>query len=117
MNRLFWSCIFLLVASPLLAQSAKVDSVGASLGLSPETGSLPAWSKPSQQARQELGEFVRASQQGIFLVGHPKHGRGTAWVVSKKHRLLATNAHVADIMHEAGGSMLALMDGSSQIYK
>src|SRR5262245_50832126 len=91
-------CVLLLYLSPpLLAQPARVDSVGASLGLSPETGSLPSWSKPSQQAREELGAFVRASQKGIFLVGHPKHGRGTAWVVSKKHRLLVTNAHVADI--------------------
>ena len=118
MNRIFWPCLlFLLFSAPLLAQPQKVDTVGASLGLSAETGSLPAWSKPSQQARQELGEFVRTSEKGIFLVGHPKQGRGTAWVISKKHRLLATNAHVADIMHEAGGSMLALMNGSSQIYK
>ena len=92
MNHIFWPGILLLLFSaPLLAQERKVDSVGASLGLSAETGSLPAWSKPSQKAREELGEFIRASQKGIFLVGHPKHGQGTAWVVSKKHRLLVTN--------------------------
>ncbi|MFN0019907.1 MAG: tetratricopeptide repeat-containing serine protease family protein [Pirellulaceae bacterium] len=118
MSRIFWSCtLVVLLASPLHAQPPKADTLGATLGLSAETGSLPAWTKPSQQARQELGEFVRASQKGIFLVGHPKHGQGTAWVVSKKHRLLVTNAHVADIMSTAGGNMLALMDGSSQIYK
>src|SRR5258706_1973184 len=118
MSRPFWLCaLVLLLSAPLAAQPPPADSLGASLGLSPETGSLPAWSKPSSQARQELGNFVRTSRQGIFLVGHPKHGRGTAWVISKKHRLLVTNAHVADILHEAGGSMLALMDGSSQLYK
>src|SRR5258706_12057983 len=118
MSRPFWLCaLVLLLSAPLAAQPPPADSLGASLGLSPETGSLPAWSKPSSQARQELGNFVRTSRQGIFLVGHPKHGRGTAWVISKKHRLLVTNAHVADILHEAGGPRLARMDGPAQLSK
>ena len=95
----------------------KDEGLAASLGFSKEVGSLPPWSKPSQQARQELGDFIRSSQQGVMLVGHPKHGRGTAWVVSKRNRLLATNAHVADILHEAGGSMLGVLNGTSQVYK
>jgi tetratricopeptide (TPR) repeat protein len=52
-----------------------------------------------------------------MLVGHPRAGHGTAWVLSKKHRLLVTNAHVADICHEAGGKMFAIPSGSSTAYK
>src|SRR5205085_1261535 len=42
-------------------------------------------------------------------------GHGTAWVVSKEHRLLVTNAHVADIMHP-GGTMEAMLNGTSHSY-
>ena len=33
----------------------------------------------------------------VLFVGHPDHGCGTGFVISKEHRLVATNAHVADI--------------------
>jgi hypothetical protein len=52
-----------------------------------------------------------------MLVGHPRFGRGTAWVISKKHRLIVTNAHVADILHESGGNMFALTNGSAELHK
>src|SRR5687767_13892937 len=112
-----------LVASLLMAlgagvpAAAQVDKLAESVGISRSIGSLPAWEEPSQQARKDLGEFTRRSQGSVLLVGHPKHGRGTAWVVSKQHRLVATNAHVADILHEAGGSMMAIVNGTASLFK
>lgn len=67
-------------------------------------------------SRDRLGEYIRSSNQGLMLVGHPNHGRGTAWVVSKAHRLLVTNAHVADIGHASGGTMFALLNGQPYLY-
>jgi tetratricopeptide (TPR) repeat protein len=51
-------------------------------------------------------ETVRALRKAVFLVGYPDSpaspgNHGTAWCISKQHRLLATNAHVADIQNEA----------------
>jgi len=51
----------------------------------------------------------------MMYVGHPKGDSGSAFVISRKHRLLATNAHVAQIMEEAG-AMVAVPNGSNQIY-
>src|SRR5688500_5552945 len=93
------------------------DPLAKSLGISAAAGSLPAWKGPTQEARADLGDFVRKSQQAVLLVGHPKHGRGTAWVISKQHRLVATNAHVADILNDAGGSMMAIVNGTATVYK
>ncbi len=77
--------------------------------------------KPSLCRAEEQGnEFTKALRevrQGVFLVGSPGAGTGTAWVISKKHRLLATNAHVADIFSEVPpGRFLAMMNGSEQTY-
>lgn len=81
-----------------------------------EQGLVPLWTKPDAQSRDSLGRIIRESQKGIMLVGHPEAGQGTAWVLSRKHRLLVTNAHVADIMHEAGGQMFAILNTTAQIY-
>ncbi len=59
---------------------------------------------------------ARSSQPALILVGDPKVGLGTAWVVSRKARLLATNAHVADIMAKAGGTMIGIRNGTAEIY-
>ncbi len=48
------------------------------------------------EPRADFGDTARAIRKAIFEVGSER-GHGTAWVISKKHRLLATNAHVADI--------------------
>jgi len=37
-------------------------------------------------------------------------------VISKKHRLLITNAHVADIDHDVEGQMVAVQNGTAQFY-
>ena len=114
-----WLAAVTALAQPdqLLPPVRKDDALATSLGVTSKVGSLPPWSKPSQEAKQELGEFIRSAQKAAMLVGDPKHGRGTAWVISKKHRLLVTNAHVADIMHEAGGSMMAIVNGTADVYK
>lgn len=72
----------------------------------------------AQEVRGDFAQTLRDVRQGVFLVGGPKLGTGTAWVISKKHRLLATNAHVADFFTKAqpDGKMLAMMNGSEQTY-
>src|SRR5207248_2307131 len=100
-------------APPARAQ----ESPGARLlGQTKDSGSLPLWSKPGADARQDLGKAARTGERGVFLVGHPKAGTGTAWVISKKNRLLVTNAHVADMFHLTKGQMLAIPNGTAQLY-
>lgn len=86
------------------------------LGQTRDAGSLPFWSKPAAEDVRALGDKAQAMERGVFLVGYSKN-HGTAWVVSKQHRLLVTNAHVADIIPEAGGKMLAIPNGTSQVYR
>lgn len=95
---------------------AQDDPVARSIGVTPEVGSVPPWLKPSSSARQDLGEFIRNAHSAVMVVGVPG-GHGTAWVVSREHRLLATNAHVADIMHGAGGKMSAIVNGTATVYQ
>jgi hypothetical protein len=103
-----------LIASEAFAQP-KADPLGASLGLTPDTKSLPLWTKPPETAVQEMARTIQTLQQGIMLVGDPNVGTGTAFVISKEHRLLATNAHVADMMKE--GKMLGIRNGTAVLYE
>jgi tetratricopeptide (TPR) repeat protein len=105
----------IVIALPSTARAQKFDP-GKALGQTPESGSLPLSSKVGADARQELGQVARNYERGVFFVGNPKVATGTAWVISKKHRLLVTNAHVGDIWHDAGGKMVAIASGSGQIY-
>ena len=107
--------ILLLAASALRADPGS-DALGRSIGLSPASGSLPVWTQPSEDASRQLVGVVKRQQASIILVGSPKVGLGTAWVLSKKNRLLATNAHVADIRHEASDSMIAIGNNTDQVY-
>ena len=91
------------LALPATAHAAENDAAKI-LGQTPETGSLPIWTKPADDARRELGQTARLNERGVFLIGHPKTGTGTGWVVSKKHRLLVTNAHVADLRKGRAGN-------------
>lgn len=109
----------LMIAVALLAASAATaqdDRVAKGLGLTKDAGALPLWSKASLGDKQELGKNVRRLERAIFLVGFPR-GHGTAWVISKKHRLLVTNAHVADITVMAGGNLMAIPNGTTIVYK
>jgi len=95
---------------------AQTDPAAKALGLTPDSGSLPLWTTGVPSARQQLGNVIRAQEAAVFLVGHPKVGRGTAWVISKKYRLLATNAHVADMHLQGGNKLLAIPSQSNQVY-
>ena len=63
-----------------------------------------------------LSEAARRIEPAVMYVGHPACDSGTAFVVSRKHRLLATNAHVAKIFDECKG-MFAYRHGSSSAYR
>ncbi|HLW66306.1 MAG TPA: serine protease, partial [Gemmataceae bacterium] len=108
--------VSLLLSCPGAAMAQETEAAKF-LGQTAENGSLPIWSKPEGDARLELGKAARANERGVFLIGYPKKGFGTGWVISKKNRLLITNAHVADIMHDAGGKLLAIPSGSSDVYQ
>ncbi len=60
-------------------------------------------------------DCVHRYAQAVMLVGDPEHSQGTAFVVSSKHRLLATNAHVADILYRTG-TMVACCNGTTSTY-
>lgn len=77
---------------------------------------LPFLVPPDPRARTELGALTRDRAGAVLLAGYPKAGHGTAWVLSSQHRLLVTNAHVADIMG-AKGTLLAIADGSRHAHE
>ncbi len=83
----------------------------------PSSGSVPLWTEAPQADSQDLSQIVHELRPSIFLVGTAEEGHGTAFVISQENRLLATNAHVADILYEAGGEMLAIANGTAHTYK
>ncbi len=70
--------------------------------------------KPEAEAR--LTEVATKFSSGVLLVGHPDRGNGTAFVISKKHRLAATAAHVADL-YQGPGTMYAVINGTDVAYR
>ncbi len=90
----------------------KDEALARALRLTEKDGVLPAWTTPTADAARTLSEQARRCRSSIFIVGHAKGGFGTAFVISQQHRLLATNAHVADILH-AGGEMYAIGNETS----
>ncbi|RIK82748.1 MAG: hypothetical protein DCC67_06830 [Planctomycetota bacterium] len=80
-------------------------------------GSVPFWTAAPREDALDLSELVNTLQPSIFLVGTSDAGHGTAFVISQEHRLLATNAHVADIMHASGGEMVAIANGTARTYR
>jgi tetratricopeptide (TPR) repeat protein len=73
----------------------------------------PIWSQPAAGESQSLKDVMRQLQRSVFLVGSPDFGTGTAFVISREHRLLATNAHVADILFDGDGKMFAIANGDT----
>ena len=106
--------ILSVVLSAACIQAA--DPIAESLGLTPENRSLPLWTKPAESESEALSTRARSIHTSILIVGTASHGYGTAFVISKEHRLLATNAHVADIRHKAG-RMLAIPNRSSHVFE
>jgi S1-C subfamily serine protease len=69
--------------------------------------------------RDEAGALVETAQRfgtAVMEVGHPRGDAGTAFVISREHRLLVTNAHVAAIFHECGG-MYASAGTGGAVYR
>ena len=52
------------------------------------------------------------SVQQLFCLGIPAFGQATGFVVSRRHRLVATAAHVADLFANNRSGMLAVFDGT-----
>ena len=71
---------------------------------------------PIFSSQGALGTVARDHRQALFIVGQPEAGYGTAFVISKRHRLLVTNAHVADVAHR-GGCLYAIMNGTTSVYQ
>ena len=109
------SLLFVLNMPPVRADQA--DSLDQQLGLTRESGSLPLWTEPDSRAAHQLGQIIRDMQESVMIVGHPQVGIGTAFVLSEKDRLLATNAHVADMYHRAAGHMEAIAGKNGRRYR
>lgn len=65
-------------------------------------------------SRQDLAQLQLQAQQwgsGVALVGDPSRGQGTAFLISREHRLLATAAHVADLFR-GPGTIWAVFQGT-----
>ncbi len=66
---------------------------------------------PSHAEIAQLTEASRGIGRKVVLVGHPQRGQGTAFVISRSHRLLATAAHVADL-YKGPGTIWAVPQGT-----
>jgi hypothetical protein len=87
-------------------------------------GPTALWDDPPPARRVEpeeagqLAGVARALGPAVLKVGQPRDDggglgdSGTAFVISRRHRLLATNAHVASIFHESGGMVAVAADGA-----
>lgn len=110
-------CVLGLLTFSVNAPAQPKSDPAKLLGQTPDSGSLPFWSKPSVDAQSSLGKIARSHEHGVLIAGSPETTFGTAWVISRKHRLLITNAHVADLFHEGKGTMFAIPNGTSQVYR
>jgi tetratricopeptide (TPR) repeat protein len=116
MRRLTW---FVVLAGSLsgLTPSFALAADTQPFDFRPSSGSVPLWTEAPPADSLDLSQIVRELRGSVFLVGTPDVGKGTAFVISQENRLLATNAHVADIMFESGGEMLAIANGTARTYK
>lgn len=116
MTRLVSRCAF--TATVLLGVGAPIFGQGLSANRFPTTAEPPSFiSAPPVGDVVDLKGVVTQLQQSVLLVGDAEFGTGTAWVISRENRLLATNAHVADIMHDSSGHMLAMVNGQNRTYE
>ncbi|MBM3999558.1 MAG: PDZ domain-containing protein [Planctomycetes bacterium] len=59
----------------------------------------------------DLGGAARNAQSAVVLLMTPSGASGTGFVISRTHRLVATNAHVADFYFSDGKRMTAHVNG------
>ncbi|MDB5350905.1 MAG: hypothetical protein JWN86_2152 [Planctomycetota bacterium] len=71
---------------------------------------------PGREDVARLTQSARNQATGVLLVGDPQRGQGTAFVISRKHRLAATAAHVADL-YQGPGTIVAVVNGSIAAYR
>lgn len=108
-------CAALLVA--LIPAVSRAQGFPVKSGSAKDSQPPPLWSQPAPAEALDLKEMVRQLEQSILLVGDGEARIGTAWVLSQEHRLLATNAHVADIFHKANGHMVAMINGDDRTFR
>jgi tetratricopeptide (TPR) repeat protein len=82
-----------------------------------QPGAAPPRIASLSQAPQPANwhECVLRCEQAVMLVGHPEYGSASAFVISAKNRLLATNAHVADMFYKSG--VMTARGGAGATYK
>ena len=110
-------CLSVVLACPLAAVANDDDDLNALLNMGRQSKSMPIWTTTAPGDTADLSEIVNRLHPSIFIVGAQGVGHGTAFVISRENRLLATNAHVADIMHMSGGDMFAVANGTSRLYE
>jgi hypothetical protein len=113
---------FTAVAATVSVSTGRIDAPHrastANAPAAPHRGPLdepPEVPGPTPEQIERLATVARRIEPALMYVGHPQGDSGTAFVISRKHRLLATNAHVAAIFAEAGG-LLAVRSGSHVSY-
>ncbi|MBX9792550.1 MAG: serine protease [Pirellulales bacterium] len=87
------------------------ENVGSSKVDSTPVNDEPRSTESRSDGSDSLADIAKRYQSAMFLVGDPEKGSGTAFVISRKHRLLATNAHVADI------AKVGVLNETRSVYK
>jgi hypothetical protein len=103
------------VTSTAFAQRDAVDILKG-LNFNSQHKRLPLWHKTSAEASQQLSKTARAIRDALMLVGHPDVGFATGFVISRANRLVATNAHVADLQAQMA-VLYAVRNGTTDQYE
>jgi tetratricopeptide (TPR) repeat protein len=114
-RRLIWPLLCVALAGPTALSQG--DELSALLRMNEASKTVPVWTPVPAGETQDLSAVVERMHPAIFFVGKESVGHGTAFLISKEHRLLATNAHVADIFYEGTDDMVAISNGTSKVYE
>jgi hypothetical protein len=101
--------------SPAFAQRDAVDILKG-LNFNRQHKRLPLWHKTSSEASQQLSKTARTIRDALMVVGHPDVGFATGFVISRANRLVATNAHVADLQAQLA-VLYAVRNGTTDQYE
>ena len=100
---------------PTFGQHNAVDIL-KSLNFNREHKRMPFWQATSAEASQQLSMTARSVRDALMLIGHPDAGFATGFVISRTNRLVATNAHVADIQAQMS-VLYAVRNGTTDQYE